>query len=279
MRISDRSSLFPFFPFAFRNTMRTLLIGLTLLAALSVQAADDDRDVLYQVSTIGALLAGVYDSVATVGAVAEHGDFGLGTFEALDGELIMLDGVVYQAAFDGSLNPMPPSSGTPFMAVTHFEPDLVLDAPAPLDFAAFEQWLEASFPSRNVLYAVQADARFASIRVRSVPRQHKPYPPLVEVARGQAVFEHRDIGGTLVGFWCPTFVKGLNVPGFHLHFLSADRRHGGHVLDFRMDEGTVRLDDTNGWDIELPSTPAYLDADLTRDRSTQLQAVERGRTE
>jgi acetolactate decarboxylase len=114
---------------------------------------------LYQVSTIDALLSGVYDSAATVGDVTEHGGFGLGTFDALDGELIALDGVVYQAAFDGSVTVMSSSTGTPFMAVTHFEADRVLNAPAPFDYAAFKQWLETSLPSRNIVYAVQADAR------------------------------------------------------------------------------------------------------------------------
>jgi acetolactate decarboxylase len=255
--------------------MRALFASLSLLIVAGVQA-EEDPDVLYQVSTVDAVLSGVYDSLAKVGEVAEHGDLGLGTFDALDGELILLDGVVYQAASDGSVNVMPSSSGTPFMAVTHFESDRFLDAPAPLDLRAFEQWLEAALPSRNILYAVRADALFANMRVRSVPRQHKPYPPLVDAARRQAVFARTDISGTLIGFWCPPFVKGINVPGLHLHFLSADRRFGGHVLDFRMEEGKVRLDDTEGWEVRLPTLPAYLDADLTGDRSTELQKVERG---
>jgi acetolactate decarboxylase len=190
--------------------------------------------------------------------------------------MIVFDGSIYQAAFDGSLNLMPPSTGTPFMAVTRFEPDRVLDVPAPLGYPAFKQWLEDQLPSRNIAFAVQVDGRFANIRFRSIARQEKPFPPLVEVTRRQAVFERQGVAGTLIGFWCPAFARGVNVPGLHLHFLSADRRRGGHVLDFALEAGTARLDDTNGWSIRLPTVPAYLKAVLSGDRNGELHAVEQG---
>ena len=256
--------------------MHILLTALALGVALAANA-DEDNDVLYQVSTIDALLSGVYSSVATVGSVTEHGDFGLGTFAAVDGELILLDGVVYQAAFDGAVNIMPPSTGTPFMAVTRFEPDQVFDLSTAKDYAAFKHWLEDKLPSHNLFYAVRTDARFTSVTYRSVPAQEKPYVPLAEVVRGQAIFQHQDIDGTLVGLWCPTFSKGINLPGFHLHFLSADRRHGGHVLDFTVAEATVSVDETNGWDVKLPMISAYLDADLSSDRGAEQHAVEQGK--
>lgn len=256
--------------------MRMLLTALGLVVAIAAQA-DDDNDVLYQVSTIDALLSGVYDSVATVGSVAEHGNFGLGTFAALDGELILLDGIIYQAAVDGAVNVMPPATGTPFIAVTRFEPDQVLEVPTAQDYMAFQQWLEDKLPSRNIFYAVRVEGGFASITYRSVPPQKKPYAPLAEITREQIVFERKNITGTLIGFWCPAFAKGVNVPGFHLHFLSADRRHGGHVLNFSVEQATVGVDETAGWDIKLPMVAGYLDANLSTDRSTELHAVEQGK--
>ena len=107
--------------------MRALITGTLMVVALCAQA-QEHRDVLYQVSTIDALLSGIYDSMATVDDVLDHGGFGLGTFDAADGEMMVLNGIVYQATFDGALNVMPPSTGTPFMAVTDFVPDRVLDA-------------------------------------------------------------------------------------------------------------------------------------------------------
>jgi acetolactate decarboxylase len=249
-----------------------LLLGLFVGHA---SANESGNDVLYQVSTIDALLAGVYDGVATVGEVLEHGGFGIGTFEALDGELIALDGVVYQAASDGAVNRMSADTETPFMAVTHFLPDQQLSIVGPLDLVGFESQVQARLPSRNLFYAVHADAGFAQIRYRSVARQQQPYAPLAEAVDQQVVFEQRDVAGTLIGFWCPAFSKGLNVPGFHLHYLSADRKHGGHVLGFTLDQAEVRIDHTGGWEIALPASPAYLEADLQDDRSAELHAVEK----
>jgi acetolactate decarboxylase len=263
---------------------REVSIAFLLLAALldgfcagTASAQQHHRDLLYQVSTIDALLAGVYDGVATVGEVLERGGFGIGTFEGLDGELIALDGVVYQAASNGSVNRMPPDTRTPFMAVTHFLADQQLTMTGPLDIAGFQAQIQARLPSRNLFYAIHADAGFAHIRYRSVARQDKPYAPLVELVREQAIFEQRDVAGTLIGFWCPAFAKGLNVPGFHLHFLSADRKHGGHVLGFTLEQAEVRVDHTDAWEIALPATPAYLKADLQGDRSAELHAVEQAR--
>lgn len=253
-----------------------LLCAALCLAGFSgnLAAHDPETDQLYQVSTIDALLAGVYDQAATVGEVLAHGDFGIGTFDGLDGELIALGGTVFQAAIDGSVNVMPVTAGTPFMAVTWFEPDQRFALKGPLDWAAFQLAVARRFPSRNLFYAIYAEGQFEQIRYRSVGRQQPPYRPLAEVARDQVIFEQRNIRGSLIGFWLPDFTKGLNIPGFHLHFLSEDRKHGGHVLGFRLAQAVVELDQTSGWSVRLPEDPAYLEADLERDRSAQLHAVE-----
>lgn len=174
--------------------MTRRLAVLALLVAASAQAAED-RDTLYQVSTIDALLAGVYEPAARVGDVLSHGDFGLGTFEALDGELILLDGQVYRASADGTVSRVPPTVGTPFMAVTRFDTDRTFDAPPGLDFPAFKAWMEGELPSRNIPYALRVKGRFARIGFRSVPKQTQPYPPLTEVSKQQKLFELKDVSG------------------------------------------------------------------------------------
>lgn len=247
-----------------------------LLAATA--RADDDRDILYQISTIDALLSGVYDPLATLGDVLPHGNFGLGTFAALDGELILLDGQVYQAAADGKVSAMPPATATPFIVLTHFDADQSFDLPATQRYAEFKTWLESRLPSRNLAYAVRVDGHFDQLTFRSVPSQSKPYPPLAQIANQQTVFERQGIDGTLIGFWCPDFMQGINVPGFHLHFLSADRQQAGHVLDFRLATGRVQLDATDGWKVQLPLAPAFLDAKLGEDRSAALHAIEQGQS-
>jgi acetolactate decarboxylase len=260
---------------------RQLAIAGTLACAQlagGVAAADDRDEVLYQVSTIDALLAGVYQPAATVGQLLARGDFGLGTFAALDGELIALDGRVYQAASDGQVREMPAETGTPFMAVTRFDADQTFRLNGPMDLEGFQAEVERRLPSPNLFYAVKVEARFARIRYRSVPRQQAPYPPLAEVAAQQLLFEQGAVDGTLVGFWCPEFVEGVNVPGFHLHFLSADRTQGGHLLGFELIQAEVELDHTAGWELRLPEIAPYLEADLAADRSAELTLVEQGKS-
>jgi acetolactate decarboxylase len=255
--------------------MPKLTAALLFFFVASAQAGND-RDTLYQVSTIDALLAGIYEPLAELGEVLQHGDFGIGTFEALDGELILLDGQAYQAGVDGQVRPMSPQSMTPFIAVTHFDADQVLEPPLGQDLATLQAWLESELPSRNLFYAIRIDGHFPSIRYRSVPRQAQPYPPLVEAASWQVFFERQDIECTLVGFWCPSFTQGVNVPGFHLHFLSADRQHGGHVLGFTLAAGRVQIDLTDGWQVRLPMAPTFLASELGEDLSQTLHEVEKG---
>jgi acetolactate decarboxylase len=252
-------------------------LPLLALAVVLTAQADQERETLYQVSTINALLTGVYDPLTTLGEVLPHGDFGLGTFASLDGELILLDGQVYQAAADGRVSLMPPETGTPFMTLTHFDVDQVFELPPGQVYADFQAWLESRLPSRNLAYAIRVDGDFEHLRFRSVPRQHPPYPPLAMVASQQTLFEQERISGTLIGFWCPSFMQGVNVPGFHLHFLSADRQQAGHVLDFTLAKGSVQLDLTNGWKVLLPLEPAFLAAPLGEDRHADLQSVEQGK--
>jgi len=113
------------------------------------------------------------------------------------------------------------------------------------------------------------------VKARSVPAQKKPYPQLAEVVKTQPVFELTDVSGTMVGFWCPSFVKGVNVPGYHLHFLRADGKKGGHVLDFIVENATMEVDDSREFSLILPEDAAFDKADLEPDRGRELKAVEK----
>src|SRR6202166_4642108 len=78
---------------------------------------------MYQVSTATALVEGIYEGAVRVGALREHGDLGLGTFENLDGEMAIVDGRVYQVRCDGSVREVSDDVLSPFAAITHFAPD------------------------------------------------------------------------------------------------------------------------------------------------------------
>lgn len=233
----------------------------------------EDQDI-FQVSTIGALIEGVYDGQMTYEQLAKLGDFGLGTFNALDGEMIAFDGQFFQIKSNGKAYPVDPASKTPFAAVTHFDPTVKVIYEELTDWEDFQLSLDKAVPSKNVFYAIKVSAVFDHIRVRTVPRQTKPYPPLVEVARHQPEFTYESVRGTLVGFRFPDYTQGVNVAGYHVHFLDEQHSIGGHILDFRMRDATIDIDVTSRFQMELPDCGDFLDAQLGEDKSAEIHEAE-----
>jgi len=221
-----------------------------------------DRETLYQVSTLGALSVGVYDGDITYGEVEEHGDMGLGTFQGLDGEMVAVDGEYYQVKTDGVAYLVEDGAVAPFAAVTFFDSDREGMPEEGLDYEGLQAFIDVLRPSDNMFYAIRIDGRFEYVKARSVPGQEKPYPPLSEVVEKQTVFEFQDIEGTMVGFWCPAYVGDLNASGYHMHFLTAGREAGGHVLELRLGEVTVHIDETPDLFMQLPDTEEFLQAGL-----------------
>jgi acetolactate decarboxylase len=235
-----------------------------------------DREVLYQVSTIDALLQGVFDGVQPVGEIRKHGDFGIGTFDTLDGEMIMLDGIVYQAKADGHVYRAADSQTTPFATVTSFDRDLATSTNSPMNLTVFSSTMAALLPSGNMVYAVRMHGTFPSMKVRAIPAQHKPYPTLAHAATNQSVYTYSESTGTIVGFYTPVFFNGLNVPGYHLHFISEDRKTGGHILDLIVPENTtVEYDITPSFTMVLPTSGDFTGVDLSQDLSGDLAKIEK----
>lgn len=226
---------------------------------------------IFQTSTIEALLEGAYDGDVTFGELAEHGDLGLGTLDALDGEMIAVEGRFFRAAVDGTVSPVDGSTRTPFAVVTEFAPGTRLELAEATDQAAALSMVSDRVDSAAPCQALRIDGSFEVVRARSVPRQRRPYPPLVEVVAQQQVFELRDVEGTIVGFRFPDYAGGLNVPGYHLHFVTGDRSRGGHVLDFRCRQGTVELDQSADVHVELP---AGVELDAAAPSDAALRRVE-----
>lgn len=221
------------------------------------------QDTITQLSTIDALSNGLYEGFMSAAEVLKYGDFGLGTFEGLDGEMVIIDGKMYQIPFDGATREVEPAQLIPFMAITYFESDQEHSLSAGTDMKTFIADVSAKLQTQNIFYAVKIEGTFQGVKTRSVPEQIPPYPPLADAVQKQAVFDFTDIEGTMVGFWCPAYVAGINVPGFHLHFLTKDGKSGGHVLDFTAQAAVVKLDLTNDFTMILPSSPAFYEMDFT----------------
>jgi acetolactate decarboxylase len=229
---------------------------------------------VYLCAPVNALVEGIYEEKIPLGTIREHGDFGLGTFDDLDGELVMLDGHAYQVAGDGHVHEVDESAATPFACVTFFSPDTQDVLGEELPFDIFEDWLLELLPSPNLFYALRIEGTFAEVRARSVSRQEH-YRPLVEVTEEQTVFSFADAEGTLAGFYTPSFLASLSVPGLHLHFLSADRRRGGHVLECRPRRVRVGVQFISTLELALPMSVDYLTWSFSRDTGADLDRSER----
>ncbi len=236
-----------------------------------------EHHVLFQASTIGALLDGAYDGDLSFAELAARGDLGLGTLNGLDGEMIALDGEFLRADVEGRIHPVAPEALTPFAVVTRFEPTIDAELAGPLDHGALLERLDELVPAGASSCAVRLDGRFELVRARSVPAQVPPYRPLTEVVAAQNVFELRDVAGTMVGFRFPAYVEGIEVAGYHLHFVSADRARGGHVLGSRV-AGSLRarLDPSDDLHVELPPAVDLADPDLAADTHAAIVRAESG---
>lgn len=228
---------------------------------------------LYQVSTATALVEGIYQGAVQVSTLREHGDLGLGTFECLDGEMVIVDGHFFQVSSDGSVKEVQDNVLSPFAAVTAFSSDEAITLDYCRDLSYLTSQFDALRSSDNFFFALRVDGTFEHIHARAM-RRTKEGVPLVQAAAVQPEFEFQNVAGTLVGFWTPEYAKSLNVPGYHLHFVSADRTHGGHVLECRGKHLRLQIQREGDYHIVLPETEEFLKADLRRDPTEALAKAE-----
>ena len=238
----------------FRNWATTLLAHR--------RATDDDAEV-YQFSTISALLDGVYDGDVTVADILRHGDFGLGTFNHLDGGMVILDGVCYRLRADGSATRAALTDRTPFAAVTRFHREFEIAIETRANQADVTDAIDSRIESANLIYAIRITGRFAELHTRTVMEQKKPYTTLTQATEGQSETRFSDVTGVVVGFRTPEYQQGISVAGYHLHFLNNDRTSGGHVLDFSLEHGQVAVSGASQLHLSLPTSGAFLDAHLS----------------
>ena len=246
-----------------------------VIAIFGCSHLPQNNDILFQTSTIDALLEGVYDGEITYKELKQHGDFGIGTFNSLDGEMIGLEGKFYQIKADGVAYLVDSSLKTPFAVVTFFEPDKSVSLVQDVDYDQLEQYLDNLLPTKNIFYAVKIEGIFRYIKTRSVPKQNKPYPPLVEVVKNQPTFEFHNVEGTIVGFRCPVYVEGINVPGYHLHFITGDKKAGGHLLECQIKNVKIEIDYTSEFYMALLGSNEFYKVDLAKEKKTELEKVEK----
>ena len=255
----------------------TLAITAAILTTGSAYAQPVERENIAQVALLQSLAQGYFDGTITAGDLHSMGDTGIGTFEGLNGELIMLNGTIYQALGDGSVIVCPDKTIIPFANVTFFDNDIAVKLKNINDKAALEKILTETVQKHgaNSFYMVKLSAEFSSILYRSEYGSEKPYPTLVEALKDkQTEFTEKNIKGTLVGLYCPNYMGELNSVGWHFHFVSEDKKKGGHILELSLKNGTACLDQTDKFTMILHDDKKFHDINLAKDMSADIRSAE-----
>lgn len=240
---------------------------------LLAESLDMTSHELFQVSTSNALVRGVFSGAISVAELRRHGDFGLGTFADLDGELVMVDGQAFQAGSGGRIREAEGDWTVPFALMTRFRSDFGFRAHGPLTLESLTAEIDRHRPSQNLFMAIRGDGRFDSLRMRAICRA-APGESLVEATMHQSEFDARDLEGTLVGFWSPSYASTITVPGYHFHFLAADRSVAGHVFGVDSNGLDISVHTESDLHVAIPRTAEFLAADLAGDASDELDVAE-----
>ncbi|MBK8822336.1 MAG: acetolactate decarboxylase [Anaerolineales bacterium] len=244
----------------------------TTLRRIRQRKADNK---IYLCAPVNALVEGIYEQNIPFSEIKKHGDFGLGTFNDLDGEMMMFDGLIYRIGSDGKANQITDDEiCTPFSCVTFFQPSSEDELAKELSYEEFLNWLKELMPSPNLFYAFRIEGEFEYVKTRSVPKQEN-YRPLVEVAKEQPTFEFNNVKGTMAGFYTAAYMSSLSVPGVHLHFITEDLTSGGHLLECRPRKVNVELQYLYTLELSLPSNLDYLTWDFQRDIGKDLDKAEK----
>lgn len=231
---------------------------------------------IYQTSLMSALIAGVYEGTTTVEQLLQHGDFGLGTFNQLDGELIAFDKEVFQLKADGSANPAHLAQQTPFAVMTFFTPDVEVPITSKMSRTDVHHLIDDLVPSDNIFCAVRIDGLYQFVRTRTVPRQTRPFRPMLDVVKEQPTFNFTFKQGVIAGFRSPQYTTGINVPGYHEHFITEDRKGGGHIQDYSISSGFLQIGKVSRLVIDTPTSLDFLKANLApNDIRTAIEKAEK----
>ncbi len=215
---------------------------------------------IQQFSFVDALVAGLLDGAFPASTVASAGTLGVGCGDALDGELVLIDGSLFVC--NGEVTPVLSDAQLPFAEVALFEPTFTVSIDAPHGEKQFEELIESLVPSDNLFYALRFDGSFSRMTVREAVRQQRPYPGLADAVRSQHESTVAATTGTLLGFKGPDVFQGLSVADFHLHYISDDRTFGGHSMDFELLSGTLSIEAYASFTVHLPQVASYLSAEL-----------------
>jgi acetolactate decarboxylase len=235
---------------------------------------------MYQVSTLNALALGYTRTVVRVSDLLQNGDTGLGTFENCDGEMIVVDGHCYRAADDGSVSETPADLGVPFASVVFLKNQELFAVGAVGNIDSLKALLNVKIEEHfglNSMHMVRIDGFFKKVNARSESGVKAHHIELKEILfERQKSFEFDHIAGSLVCLYYPDYMEGINAAGWHFHFVSDDKRFGGHVFDLSLEKGEVRMEKITSIELQLPREAAFDTYSLTKASQKDIKQVEQG---
>lgn len=243
------------------------------------QYTADQDSCMYQVSTLQALALGYIRAVVSAEELLKHGDTGIGTFEDLDGEMIVMDGHCYRALYDGTVCETEGTTGVPFAVVSSLKGARTWEWREMKGMEELTAQLNNKIDEHfglNSMHIVRIDGVFDKIDARSeLPSRKSQHVSLKELLNStQHSFCFDNIRGSLIGLYFPDYMNGINLPGWHLHFLSEDRTKGGHVFDVQIRKCSVRMDKVARIEIQLPTEAHFDTYDLKMVSQNEVETVE-----
>ncbi|RAJ06527.1 acetolactate decarboxylase [Chitinophaga skermanii] len=255
----------------------SLLLALLFITAKShaQTSAVTIENKLYQAGIAPAFISGLYTGIISYKALKQHGDFGLGAPDKMAGEMVMLDGKVYHTASSGKTYLADDRTTTPMAFVTNFKPTKTIPIPSSLTVEQLYAMLDSHMVNHNGLYAYRVRGYFDSIVTRAFAAPTEPYDRLAALLHTQVFFTEHAIHGDLIGFRIPIFLEGVSITGYHFHFLSQDKAHGGHLVSMLLRGGTVEIQTLQAFEMMIPSEPnTYQKFDYSVDLRGDLKNIE-----
>ncbi|CAN5396337.1 alpha-acetolactate decarboxylase [soil metagenome] len=252
-------------------------ICLHFSAAAQQKTVKPDRN-LFSAGYAAGFIGGLYDAFYPYSNLKQHGDFGLGAPAQLDGELIMLNGKIYQTRYTGKTTPVAITGKVPYAVVCFFYADKVFKPNRPMNKDGLYQYLDSVLNNRNGIYAVHIKGSFKYVKTRAFPPvKQKPYLPLAAMLDKQHFFEYHNLSGDLAGYKLPAFMEGAHITGNHFHFLSDKKDAGGHLIELLTDNITIEVETLSSYTMELPQNAGFKNFDFKKDRKEEIKSVENGK--
>ncbi len=199
---------------------------------------------LYQYSHAFIFEQKKYDGHYPAGNLKKHGNIGLGTFNGLNGELVMLEGECYQCIPKKPVKIAADDVLIPWGVVTAFTDNASKTTLENIThFSQLESKLSELTDMHNAPYVFHIQAEFNHLLLRQVIKQEKPYILSLEEVYAESPPENiGPITADLVGFYIPEFMQGLQPKGLHFHGVTTDKQSGGHLADLSFKTATLTFE-------------------------------------